>query len=357
MKNALIAVRDVCTVPDGTTYEPVAAALLRGGFAQDKVFLLDERDGREFAQTLIEGKNFFDNVFIVVPQASVPAYTAQAAELLKISPAAAMEAADKNFFVLPFGGEGALAVSAEVLPRLAVKFSVRRDTSVLRFVGAPRERVEAVLAEAEKQSEGAFTVRFTEKYGDGRVELSCDGQTPKGIADDVLRACVAGLDAYLYALEDTPLHERVVELLKLRGKKLCVAESFTGGGVTKRIVDVPGASAVLQEGIVAYANEAKVRRLNVRQETLAKHGAVSDDTAYEMAAHLIASGACDLSLATTGIAGPSSDGTNKPVGLCYLAVGTAESVYVYKYLFSGSREEITERAINQALFLLYKNIR
>lgn len=76
-----------------------------------------------------------------------------------------------------------------------------------------------------------------------------------------------------------------------------------------------------------------------------------------MAAGLIASGCCTVSVATTGIAGPASDNTNKPVGLCYLAVGTAESVYVYKYIFEGSREEVTERAINQTLFLLYKKIR
>ena len=76
-----------------------------------------------------------------------------------------------------------------------------------------------------------------------------------------------------------------------------------------------------------------------------------------MAVGLLASGNCDVALATTGIAGPASDNTNKPVGLCYIAVGTSESVFVYKYIFQGSREDITERAVNQALFLLCKQIR
>ena len=76
-----------------------------------------------------------------------------------------------------------------------------------------------------------------------------------------------------------------------------------------------------------------------------------------MAAGLIAAGGCDVALSTTGIAGPSSDGTDKPVGLCYLAVGTKQSVYVYKYNFRGSREEISSRAVNQALYLLYRQIK
>ena len=76
-----------------------------------------------------------------------------------------------------------------------------------------------------------------------------------------------------------------------------------------------------------------------------------------MAAGLIASVDCGVSLATKGIAGPKSDNTGKPVGLCYIAVGLKESVYVYKYIFKGSREDITQRAINQALFLLYRQIK
>ena len=72
---------------------------------------------------------------------------------------------------------------------------------------------------------------------------------------------------------------------------------------------------------------------------------------------LIAGGYCNISLATTGIAGPQSDDSGKPVGLCYLAVGLRDSVYVYKYQFGGSREDITQRAINQSLFLMYKHIK
>ncbi len=358
MKNACIAVRNIRAAFDGAPLAPALSALTEGGFAQDKIFFSDEEDGREFAQTFIECKNFFENVFVFVPPARLAEYRASAAELLKTEAAPLMEAGQKSFFVFPLGREGEQSVRAEALPYLERKYpQQRRICSVLRLAGAPKERVEEAVARAKRYGGDAFSFWYDERHGDGRLQITYPAAVPSGTADEVLRLCVEGLNDYVYALEDTPLNVRVVELLKLRGKKLCIAESFTGGGIAKRIVEVPGASEVLHEGIVAYANAAKVRRLGVREQTLQTQGAVSDETAYEMAAGLIASGCCNVSLATTGIAGPASDDTHKPVGLCYLAVGTAESVYVYKYLFGGSREEITERAIVQALFLLYKNIR
>ena len=84
--------------------------------------------------------------------------------------------------------------------------------------------------------------------------------------------------------------------------------------------------------------------------------AVSDETAYEMAAGLLKEGHCDLAIATTGIAGPDADGTNKPVGLCFLAVGTKERVRVFRFQLPGDRETVTRTAINYALFLAYKEI-
>jgi PncC family amidohydrolase len=100
-----------------------------------------------------------------------------------------------------------------------------------------------------------------------------------------------------------------------------------------------------------------MQRLGVSEYALNSFGAVSDQTAYEMAAGLIAQGNVDVSIATTGIAGPKSDRTEFPVGLAYIAVGTKEKVSVYQFRFNGSREEITEKAINNALFLAYRQLK
>ncbi|MBR2023224.1 MAG: CinA family protein, partial [Clostridia bacterium] len=95
----------------------------------------------------------------------------------------------------------------------------------------------------------------------------------------------------------------------------------------------------------------------VTEYTLNSYGAVSDQTAYEMAAGLIATGNCDVCIATTGLAGPKTDRSMLPVGVCFIAIGTKERVFVYRYKFDGSREEITETAIRHALFLAYKQLK
>jgi PncC family amidohydrolase len=122
-------------------------------------------------------------------------------------------------------------------------------------------------------------------------------------------------------------------------------------------VSVSGASEVYFEGLNTYNEFSKMKRLGVRDYTLKSYGAVSDSTVYEMAAGLIATGDADISIATTGIAGPKSDKTGAPVGLSYIAVGTREKVFVFRFRFDGNRKEITEKAINHALFLAYRELK
>ena len=111
------------------------------------------------------------------------------------------------------------------------------------------------------------------------------------------------------------------------------------------------------EGLNTYSNEAKMQRLGVRNMTLHQFGAVSRQTAGEMAEGLIKSGNCDISIATTGIAGPKSDNTSKPVGLVYIAVGTRKDVSVFKYNLKGDRNTITNTAVNLALFHAFKTLK
>lgn len=357
MKNACIVLRNNRIPLNGQEFEGGISALLQGGYAADKVYILSQSDPHEFMQTAVECKNFFDNVLVFCEESSLAGVRAKVCEILKVEQSAAsvIRADSKAFFCLPFGETGAGIVKAEVLPFLDEKYSVRHAQSVIRAVGVPAERKKALLARLRNMTE--ISVFDSERDGDLRLEILYNDDSPKMAVDEAVRLAAESLNDYTYAVDDTPLNRRIYEMLKLRGMKLSVAESFTGGGVAKKLIEVPGVSEVLFESIVAYDNGSKMRRLGVQQSTLARCGAVSDDTAYEMAAGLIATGNCSVSLATTGIAGPASDNTNKPVGLCYIAVGTRETVFVYKYIFRGGREDITRRAINQALFLLYKQIK
>ncbi len=356
MKNVCIVVRNKRSRFNGEEFEPAAAALADGGFPADKLFLIDRADAHEFAQTAIECKNFFDNTFVLSEEADVNALRGRLCELVKCPPTAgaALEAGQKLFFCLPFGAAGAAQVRSEVLPFLKTKYQTDAGSSFIRAVGVPADLLNRVLDEARRQGQG-MEIFVSRLYGDCRIEIAY-GKAPKTQVDEVMRVIASGLKEYVYAIDDTPLNRRVFDLLLLRKQTLSIAESFTGGGVASRLIEVPGMSQALFESVVAYNNGSKMRRLGVLRQTLDAQGAVSDETAYEMAAGLLAAGNCTLALATTGIAGPQSDDTNKPVGLCYIAAGTKEAIYVYKYLFKGTREEITKRAIDQALFLLYKQI-
>lgn len=359
MKNGCIVIRNIKNYISADGYETIVGALVDGGYFLDKIFFIDESDEREFAQTFAECKNFFENVFVVATEEKLAALRIQAFAILKIEPTESnrIESDKKTFFFLKACAEEGAFVKGEVVPYLDKKYSVKHDKMVVRAVGVPVERLKNVLDSASGMSGKKLAYNVSERWGDLRLEILYDSDSPKMLIDSVMRCIVDGLNDYIYAVDDTPLNERIFVILKLRGLKLSVAESFTGGGVAKRLIEVPGISSVLFESVVAYDNGSKMKRLGVTQYTLMRHGAVSDETAYEMAAGLIASGDCGVSLATTGIAGPKSDNTGKPVGLCYIAVGLKESVYVYKYIFKGSREDITQRAINQALFLLYRQIK
>ena len=134
------------------------------------------------------------------------------------------------------------------------------------------------------------------------------------------------------------------------GMNISTAESCTGGLIASRLVDVPGVSSVLKEGVVTYSNEAKISRLGVKKETLEKYGAVSEETAREMVLGLDS----DIAIATTGIAGPDGGTQEKPVGLVYIGIRVKDKVYVERKIFNGSRNKVRERAVLQSLFSLIK---
>lgn len=155
--------------------------------------------------------------------------------------------------------------------------------------------------------------------------------------------------------EDETLEMTVVRLLKKHELTVTTAESCTGGLIAGRIVNVSGASEVFQEGFVTYANKAKRKYLNVNKSTLKKYGAVSSQTAKEMATGGVFATDADVCIAVTGIAGPNAEG-EKPVGLVYMACYLKDKVKIEEYHFKGNREKIREQSVVKALDLLRRCI-
>jgi nicotinamide-nucleotide amidase len=141
---------------------------------------------------------------------------------------------------------------------------------------------------------------------------------------------------------------------KLIEKKITVAtaESCTGGKIAATITDVPGSSAIFGYGMVTYSNEAKTKVLGVKEETLSAHGAVSEETAFEMAKGLQKLSGADCAVSVTGIAGPGGGSAEKPVGLVYMGLAVNGQIYVKKNLFHGSRDEIRTATVATALDLI-----
>ena len=160
-----------------------------------------------------------------------------------------------------------------------------------------------------------------------------------------------------YADDEETIEQVVGKMLVEKKLKIATAESCTGGMIASRLISYPGISEVFLEGAVTYSNEAKVRTLNVKQETLDEFGAVSQETAKEMAEGIANRAGADISVVTTGIAGPGGGTEDKPVGLVYIGVFFKGKVSTYRYVFNGDRNKVRLRATITALDLVRRKLR
>ena len=152
------------------------------------------------------------------------------------------------------------------------------------------------------------------------------------------------------------LAEEVVKLLKNAEMTVTTVESCTGGLLSCTLVDVAGVSEVLNQAYVTYANEAKQSLVGVKPETLEAYGAVSEQTAKEMAEGGAKAAKADAALSVTGIAGPDGGSAEKPVGLVYIGCCVNGKTVVERNIFSGSRREVREQSVEAALKLLKKQL-
>lgn len=161
---------------------------------------------------------------------------------------------------------------------------------------------------------------------------------------------------YIYGYDNVPIEKSLVERLIEKNITLSVCESCTGGLISSKLTSIPGASAIFDRGIVTYSNRAKMEELGVEETTLINHGAVSEETAYEMAKGLKTKTNSDITLSVTGIAGPDGGTEDKPVGLVYICIMDNEKHRVIKNIFHGNRQGIQERTAVRALGEIYKFI-
>ena len=209
---------------------------------------------------------------------------------------------------------------------------------VFHTFGVSESALDELVAGCIAPEEGR--IAFRAAFPQISVRLTVHG--PPGLApqrlEDLAGRLRERIGSYAYGEGDTTMEAVVGGMLQARGLTIALAESCTGGLVGHRITNVPGSSTYLKGGVVAYANEVKEQTLGVRAETLAQHGAVSEQAAVEMAAGVRRALGTDLGLAITGIAGPEGGTPEKPVGTVCLALATAASTYRRRYQLWGTRD-------------------
>ncbi|MBS1518753.1 MAG: competence/damage-inducible protein A [Bacteroidetes bacterium] len=161
---------------------------------------------------------------------------------------------------------------------------------------------------------------------------------------------------FIFGEGEIDLENVIGDILRQRKKTLSVAESCTGGRISSRIVSVAGSSDYYAGGVCSYSNEMKIKILGVKKETLDKSGAVSEETAVEMAEGVRKLTGTDYAVSTTGIAGPAGGSSLKPVGLVWIGYSDREKSHAHKFLFGSNREVNIQRSAQRALDILRREL-
>ena len=212
---------------------------------------------------------------------------------------------------------------------------------------------ESVLETTVKDlfTEGDIFYEFLVKDYGTLIRLQTKIENKKNVAK-IVKKLYNRISEFIIGEDDDRIENTIYECLNSGEKPLTIstAESCTGGMIASKLIEVPGISENFIEGIVSYSNEAKIKRLKVKKETLEKYGAVSEEVAREMLAGL----KTDIGISTTGIAGPGGGSKDKPVGLVYIGIKVKDEVKVFKRELKGDRNKIRQRAMMHALYNLLK---
>ena len=232
-------------------------------------------------------------------------------------------------------------------------------SQMVKICGVGESQVEdKILDLIDKQQNP--TIATYAKTGEVHIRVTAKAATEedaKKLVKPVVKEIKNRFGDYVYSTkEEETLEQAVVRLLKKYELTVTTAESCTGGLLAGRIINVPGASEVYNEGFITYSNKAKRKYLDVSKSTLKKYGAVSEQTAREMATGGVFATDSDACVAVTGLAGPDGGSEEKPVGLVYIATYMKDKVNVQKYQFKGNRAKIREQAVVKGLDLLRRSI-
>ena len=241
--------------------------------------------------------------------------------------------------------------SEKIEPYLRKKSSNSLVSITLKFFGIGESSLEHQLSDLiESQSDP--TIAPYAGDGEVRVRITSRSESGEKVPESILKVVSEiekRLGDYIYSYHDRSLQQVTAMLLLKSGKTLAVAESCTGGKLSTLLTSVSGVSKSYMGGVVSYSNGVKQSLLGVNRETLIKAGAVSRETALQMADGVRRVCGSEIGLSVTGIAGPDGGSINKPVGIVYMALSAEDGSWVWERKFMGNRDKVQTFAAKNAL--------
>ncbi|OPX48395.1 competence/damage-inducible protein A [Clostridium thermobutyricum] len=271
------------------------------------------------------------------------------------APGAIIKKDDKTIIVLPGPpSEMKRIFNESVRPYLEKLTGYTIVSEVVRIHGVGESKVEELVQDlidngknptvAPYAKEGEVTLRVTAK-----AKTKEEGEK---LIDPVLTEIKNRLGDSIYNIGEDGLNLTVAKLLVDKKLTIGTSESCTGGLLGAGLIDYPGISISFLEGAITYSNEAKIKTLGVKEETLEKFGAVSEETAREMAEGIRKRCGADIGVSTTGIAGPDGGTDDKPVGLVYIGLSIGDKTIVTRNVFNGDRNSVRRRACLKAFDMI-----
>lgn len=247
-----------------------------------------------------------------------------------------------------------LMFNNEVIPLIHEDFNI--IVRSVNLIGIGESQLEMHIKDLIYQDPDITIATFAKE---GEIEVKIIGKgKDKNIIEGKINSMIDVLESrfheYIYGFDNIPIEVVVFETLKKMNYKIGFCESCTGGLISSRFSRIPGVSAVFDRSIVTYSNDAKIEEVGVNTEILEMYGAVSRETAIEMANGLLSRNNLDIVLSITGIAGPDGGNDEKPVGLVYLCISTRDKSLPIKLRLNGNRESIQNKAATRAFFELRK---
>ncbi len=245
-------------------------------------------------------------------------------------------------------------MSDEILPAIQQENNITIYHKTICTQGIGESWLAERIEDIENELPAYIKLAYLPAPAQVRLRLSAYGEAKESELNIFLKRIVERVGDYVYGFDTDTLPVVIGRILRDKGNTLSVAESCTGGYISHLITSIPGSSAYFKGAVVSYANEIKINQLNVEEDLLHKHGAVSKEVVEQMALGALKNLKSDFAMATSGIAGPDGGSAEKPVGLVWIAVASKDGIFSKEFKFGDNRERTILMASLTAMNLLRK---